>query len=61
MDNNVIKILSSIEFFIIIAQFSMPGIMKTEIGLVINIIGVIIGIILIVFGIRELIKRLNRR
>lgn len=60
MENKGIKILCIIEFFVILAQFSMPGIMKTEVGLVINIIGVIIGIILIVFGIRELIKRLNR-
>ncbi|MBR2557974.1 MAG: hypothetical protein IKE95_06390 [Methanobrevibacter sp.] len=60
MENKGIKILSAIEFFVLVAHFCMPGLMKTRVGLIINIIGVINGILLIVFGIRELIKRHNR-
>ena len=62
MENNkILKVLGSIMAFLLITQFSMPGIMKTEVGLVISGISVIIGILLVVFGIRELLIRRNNK
>ena len=33
MENKGIKILSAIEFFVLVAHFCMPGLMKTRVGL----------------------------